>query len=79
MTKKLTKWFGPDEKPVRIGVYERDYQHPTYQYWNGKYWCRCAIGPIDAITNTYKSDLQNISDGREIPWRGFTTNQEAGE
>ncbi len=37
---KLTGWYQPDQKPVRVGWYEREYrQGPVLDYWNGKHFC----------------------------------------
>jgi hypothetical protein len=35
---KLTDWYSGDQKPVRIGAYERDFGVPftEYSWWNGK-------------------------------------------
>ena len=47
---KLTPWFGPEIKPVRIGMYECEmcakHTPPSnLHYWNGKEW-RCSRGDI---------------------------------
>lgn len=78
MTKTLTIWFSPDEKPVRIGVYQtRDVTIPKYeqyQLWNGLHWQNVVHDLFDAVErDSYRSLFQNN------PWRGFTTNQEAGK
>lgn len=37
---KLTPWFPPHIKPVRMGVYEvkEPVAAPWYRWWNGKRW-----------------------------------------
>ena len=50
---KLTDWFPPEVKPVRVGVYQRDYQDdfpeiPSYSYWNGEAFCFCEETAIDS-------------------------------
>ena len=69
---KLTPWFPGDVKPVRVGVYQRDYSGTTfschrsqYCYWNGKFWSIFSFGPLEALEfKRQKSTLQNL------PWRG---------
>lgn len=36
MSKKLTPWFPPEVKPVRVGVYRVAYGR--YAMWNGSKW-----------------------------------------
>lgn len=68
---KLTKWYKGYQKPVRIGVYERDYFNDfvmPYCYWNGRTFGHGSDTIEGAERNgiAYKdrSYLQNI------PWRG---------
>lgn len=38
---KLTPWFTGDQKPVRVGVYQRDLYGEdvkAYSYWDGEVW-----------------------------------------
>lgn len=69
-TKATTQWFGPDIKPMRVGVYETsDTGQPTgggYQYWTGKRWAIFNFTPQDAYRDRrYKSNYQNRH------WRGL--------
>ncbi len=38
---KLTPWLSGDQKPVRVGVYERSITAlgKSYSFWNGEFWC----------------------------------------
>lgn len=46
MSKKLTPWFPPEMKPVRVGIYETDAETEggtsCYQSWNGAQWSWCS-------------------------------------
>ena len=64
---KLTPWFPGTVKPVRVGVYERDYDTPLphYCYWNGKWWCRLSFDPDDAMN---QKGVKSVYE--TLPWRG---------
>ena len=65
---KLTPWFPGTVKPVRVGVYERQYSlmrsERLYCHWDGKYWYAWAMTPKQAEKAYTLSALQNL------PWRG---------
>ena len=67
---KLTPWYPGDVKPVREGVYERDYgaagllEH-RYCYWNGKWWGLYSTLPAGALWFKNKQ-----STSQNLPWRG---------
>ena len=64
---KLTPWFPGTVKPVRAGVYERDYGRGwrSYNYWNGEKWSSPRSVPKEAeIFKHLYSPYQNL------PWRG---------
>jgi hypothetical protein len=65
---KLTPWFPGTVKPVRVGVYEREYRTGDvgYCYWNGQIWSwKTTTTPTDALRlQDTRSPYQNI------PWRG---------
>jgi hypothetical protein len=64
---KLTPWFSGDHKPVRVGVYQRQYVWPEYSYWDGLKWCYGGSTPKKAT----KSPLRNFSSSlQNLPWRG---------
>jgi hypothetical protein len=70
---KLTDWFPPEVKPVRVGVYERKFgssENCGLCKWNGKAWFWRCKTPFDASTESVKSGFQ------ELPWRGLTENPE---
>jgi hypothetical protein len=71
---KLTEWFPPDVKPVRVGVYLRDYEDdfpdvPAYCYWDGVLWHPCETTPMGAF---------QLMDDRTVvqalKWRGLAEN-----
>ena len=71
MTKKMTRWFQPHEKPVRKGVYEiKDFNPNTvFAYWNGHKWM-CSFDAIDIASHCrYETSWQDKS------WRGFMKDQ----
>lgn len=65
---KKTPWFPGDVKPVRAGVYERQFQHGLtfpYSRWNGSYWCMSDLNCDDAGCQHEPSSSQFE------PWRGL--------
>lgn len=73
---KLTPWFSGDEKPVRVGVYQRNYAHPNkktgtvFNYWNGICWGIYGTTVNEAIKYGYIN-----SDFKKLPWRGVLKNE----
>jgi hypothetical protein len=70
MSKKMTRWFPVETKPVHVGVYETDLAgYLGYSYWNGKYWS----------DTSYKLDMERSTKGRpgmqNKEWRGFKEKQ----
>lgn len=65
---KLTPWFTGDQKPVRVGTYQRDFSPAVFWcYWNGEKWSiasNCIETPEFYSQNKYYSEAQNL------PWRG---------
>jgi hypothetical protein len=63
---KRTPWFPGTVKPMRVGVYEREYGEYDFLYcrWDGKYWYACAMTPKQAEKAPGLSAMQNL------PWRG---------
>lgn len=62
--KKLTPWFDGDVKPVRPGIYERNYHSAFIEpkdYWDGQKW-------MLSFNGTTASD---IISGIRLPWRGL--------
>lgn len=48
MTRKLSDWSKPGEKPPCVGVWETDYNSigdGTYQWFNGNYFMHAASSP----------------------------------
>ena len=68
MTKKMTRWFPVEIKPVHVGVYQTNlYGHWVgYSFWTGKRWCDTAQKPELA---TKRKGSQSKK------WRGFTRKQ----
>ena len=77
MTKKVTRWFHPPEKPVRIGVYQtkRLPQHACwviegFSHWNGK-----KFG-MQHSKKELARDFPEYSEAmQDKTWRGFTEEQ----
>ncbi len=69
---KLTKWIPGNVKPVRVGVYQREYDNGGmlrpiwYCYWNGDFWCLYGETPEDAdLCRSLNSTAQTLR------WRGL--------
>jgi hypothetical protein len=70
--KPVTQWFGPDEKPVHAGVYERDYGDDVYYcWWNGETWGVCSLD----ISRAYRFRIV-ASGSIYLPWRGLADKPE---
>jgi hypothetical protein len=65
---KLTDWFHPSIKPVRIGAYQRDYirGYTHYSYWNG----RSFLTGTESIEEAGKGKYL-VSWHQDLPWRGL--------
>jgi hypothetical protein len=66
---KLTDWYSGDKKPVRVGVYQRDYGNIglLYSYWDGGKW---GVGH-HKIHVAYRFGFHfSIYAQKQIPWRG---------
>ena len=66
---KLTPWFKPSQKPVRVGVYERVPTRWTgsraiFSRWYGRCWLLADRTPKGAAQSRFPSAEQNT------PWRG---------
>lgn len=58
----LTDWFEGAVKPVRKGVYQREYIYgkakvPYYCYWDGKQW-------------SSSGDFKSVAPNQSLRWRG---------
>ena len=73
---KLTDWFGPDVKPVRIGVYQiqLSVRGDSYAYWSGTRWGACtgaAYGDA-GIEIALEAELRNYEGANQNKtWRGL--------
>jgi hypothetical protein len=70
MSKKMTRWFSVNIKPVHVGVYETNLnRYMGYSFWNGKYWSDTSS----------KLDMERHHKERrgmqKKKWRGFTEKQ----
>lgn len=50
----LTPWFGPEQEPMRVGVYMVDQSHqgfeqPVFSFWDGGNWYPQGSLPNDAM------------------------------
>lgn len=71
MSKKLTEWFPADVKPVRKGLYQRNYIGygitKVPDRWDGKkWWVRYADGSGEFPAKTNR------------PWRGLASDPSKG-
>lgn len=66
---KLTRWFKGYQKPMRKGVYERDYSDvklgTAYCKWDGVCWHLYARTAAEAVKEDFPSFHQHL------PWRGL--------
>lgn len=68
---KLTPWYPGHVKPVRVGVYERDYaenpksSRPRFCYWDGAAW-GCY-----GMTKDNAKNFSLASAAQSLPWRGI--------
>lgn len=67
---KTTDWFPHTKKPVRVGVYQREFsmQPPCirFSYWDGHRWAQLGMSPF--IAETMK---EKISAFQNLRWRGL--------
>jgi hypothetical protein len=76
---KLTPWFSGDQKPVRPGVYERNYKNAwdgeflmgQPSYFDGIYW---YAGAWDSEQAVEAWENYVVSDYQSLPWRGILRN-----
>jgi hypothetical protein len=64
----LTEWYPGDVKPVRPGVYQRDWGGgiPVFSKWTGSHWKVCCETVNQAAKERRISSFQFID-----PWRGL--------
>lgn len=69
---KLTPWYKGNQKPKRVGVYQRDYGEGrhlagdlVYSMWNGEEWLSYGETPEIAASKRYPSADQSAD------WRGL--------
>ncbi len=68
----LTDWFPGSAKPVRKGVYQREYTYGKskqirYCYWNGKEWSMGAHTVEQAMRHEHAF---MVAPRQWLPWRG---------
>ena len=68
----LTDWFPGSVKPVRKGVYQREYTYGKskglqYCYWNGKVWGMGEQTVEEAMTHEI---VFMVAPRQFLPWRG---------
>jgi hypothetical protein len=70
MSKKMTRWFSVNIKPVHVGVYETELQgYLGYSYWNGEYWSDTS-SKLDMPPH-----FKERRGMQKKKWRGFTEKQ----
>ena len=72
MSAKLTPWFPPETKPVRIGTYNAsEGRNPgILRYWNGLHWSKW-YGPYDPEDTKNRARHQKENPLLRIYWRGL--------
>ena len=67
-SKWRTDWFPGNVKPVRVGVYQRQYDWLlAFSYWDGKHWGWTEPGTAkQAAEYRYPQSRE-----QELPWRGL--------
>lgn len=66
---KVTKWFNPTQKPVRVGLYQRRHRHfgfVVYAWWDGEAWLLGHPTQTPALQETAISKNQLTA----FYWRG---------
>jgi hypothetical protein len=70
MSKKMTRWFPVNIKPVHVGVYETNFNgYMGYSFWNGKYWSDTSSKLNMELRFKERRGMQKKK------WRGFTEKQ----
>lgn len=69
LAKRLTKWYPPEIKPVRVGVYaiQSRLMEGFYSYWNGQWW-GYRMGSVQSAYEFRNSSALGPID----KWRGLT-------
>ena len=67
----LTDWFPAAIKPVRRGVYQRQYTYgkatqSQYCYWDGEHWFMGRHSADGALKVIYLG----LAPNQSLPWRG---------
>ena len=73
---KLTEWYPPHIKPVRVGEYfapDFEYRDGDLRWWNGTEWS-IAYGR-DEEESTKECLRKNFAGQLRIYWRGATKEQ----
>ena len=75
--RKLTPWIDGHIKPVRKGVYQRNYgaiddmPDTSFSRWDGKQW----FGADDTVNEAFFNDF--VSRTQYLPWRGLASDPSA--
>lgn len=69
MSKKLTPWFPPEVKPVRVGPYNasKTRDPKAFRYWDGRAWGFVAFSVEGAVS----ARLFKTSEQHRVHWRGL--------
>ena len=76
MSKKMTPWFPPRIKPVRVGVYQIKFSYSRpgdmemYATWSGRKWSNMSYSTTGLWHGIFKGAEQKKH------WRGFTEEQD---
>jgi len=67
---KETDWYNWDQKPVRIGIYKRDYGHgeTLYCWFDGEYF---GFASSDSSIAYIRYLEEGPSYNQNLPWKGM--------
>lgn len=70
MIENLTDWYRGEQKPIRIGAYERLYVNEAvvYSYWDGSKWSVAYMSLEWCLREKGKA---NGTPRQDLPWRGL--------
>ena len=63
MTRRLSKWSKPGEKPPMVGVWETrspEFDNVFFQHWNGKFYGLCSDTPHDAYEGRHIRSMRTL-------------------
>lgn len=72
---KLTKWYGSNQKPVRVGAYETSFDgFYGFSWFDGENWGNQCTNPYRALSSFQAR--KHIGAAQDKKWRGLAEKQE---